>query len=130
MPADPMQTVSFRLPSSLNQALKSTAQSLGYDTSHCFRQAIQQYLDAGPNSVERRLALLERRLATLAPVSPEIVLDAEVQRLEAELAAAKVELEAAKSFEATLVSAIESQAANPGLLSWWTEFRKQHRSPR
>ena len=65
LPKDPMVPVNLRVPQSLLERLDESAALLNRDRSDCIRSAITRFLDSGPQSVEDRLADLERRLSAV-----------------------------------------------------------------
>lgn len=128
--------LTFRAPKSMEAALDHMAVELARDRSECIREAVAQYIESGPNSLQRRVSLLEQRVAqldravgldaTISPSRPSEAIDNRVRELEAKLAVAEAEAASSRSEVETLEAIINQGGGSSNLLQWLVEFRKKH----
>lgn len=137
MAREPSVTLTFRAPKSMEAALDDMAVQLGRDRSECIREAISQYLDAGPNSLVRRVTLIEQRLASMTTADARAGgfgaqdrpphLDAErVPELTAKLRLVEADLAASQEALETISKLVEQAGGSPDLLRWIVKFRRDH----
>lgn len=130
-------TLTFRAPKSMEAALDDMAAQLGRDRSECIREAIIQYLDAGPNSLLRRVTLIEQRLALIGHLGRPIQSGsteewqpdknaAQVTELTEKLGLAEAELAASQMGMETIMTMVEQAGGSPDLLRWVIDFRRNH----
>lgn len=70
MPKQPMTPLNLRVPGHLLLQLDERAKYLNRDRSECVREAIEAWLVAQPQSLEARVATLERRVGQLVDLTP------------------------------------------------------------
>lgn len=137
MAREPSVTLSFRAPKSMEAKLDQMAEDLGRDRSECIREAVTRYLDAGPNSLLRRVSLLEQRMASIGQgigqSAPENAArlgpdpnELRVAELESQLAVATAEIVAARSAVETLEALIQKRGGSADLSQWLVNFRRDH----
>lgn len=137
MAREPSVTITFRAPKSMEVKLDHMAGELGQDRSECIREAVTRHLDAGPNSLLRRVALLEQKMASIglgigrsAPENAALLEpdrhEVRVAELESQLAMATAELVAARSAIETLETLIREGGGSPHLIQWLVDFRRDH----
>lgn len=128
--------LTFRAPKSMEVALDRMALELARDRSECIREAVTQYIESGPNSLQRRVSLLEQRVAhlgravgqdaTISASRPSEAMDNRVLELEAKLAVAEAEAASCRSEVETLEAIIKQGGGSSKLLQELVEFRKKH----
>jgi Arc/MetJ-type ribon-helix-helix transcriptional regulator len=136
MAREPSVTITFRAPKSMEVKLDHMAGELGQDRSECIREAVTRLLDADPNSLQRRVSLLEQRMdsmghgigqsapenaARLGPVP-----NKRVSELESQLTLVTAELAAARSAIRTLETLIQEGGGSALLIQWFVNFRRNH----
>ena len=136
MAREPSVTITFRAPKSMEVKLDQMAGELGQDRSECIREAVTRHLDAGPNSLQRRVSLLEQRMASMghgigqsapenaARLGP--VPNERVSELESQLTLMTAELAAARSAIRTLETLIQEGGGSALLSQWLVNFRRDH----
>ena len=136
MAREPSITLTFRAPKNMVVELDHMAGELGRERSECIREAVAQYLDAGPNSLQRRVSLIERKLESIghgiAPSAPETASylgphrsEASFVQLESELASATAEAKAGRSAMETMEALIKQGGGAAEMVQWLVDFRKQ-----
>lgn len=138
MAREPSVTLTFRAPKSMEAALDDMAVQLGRDRSECIREAISQYLDAGPNSLLRRVTLIEQRLESMANLERSAQQDRRaedrrgdanaerVAELTRKLGLAEADLAASQEALETISKMVEQAGGSPDLLRWIIDFRRDH----